>query len=107
MMSYLQLKHQYLPRITLSVLEAIAKKFKDEYGGYMEFEMENLENFTTVKIRYDIGYPGRFNDPKPTNIRIFPHGDRLSEELNLMKTPSGIVDYINKFWATKKMVMRD
>ena len=95
-------KHQYLPRITLSVLEAIAKKFKDEYGGYMEFEMENLENFTTVKIRYDIGYPGRFNDPKPTNIRIFPHGDRLSEELNFMKTPSGIVDYINKFWATKK-----
>ena len=95
-------KNQYLPRITLTILEAIAKKFKDEYGGYMEFEMENLENFTTVKIRYDIGYPGRFNDPKPTNIRIFPYGDRLSEELNLMKTPSEFVDYINKFWATKK-----
>lgn len=95
-------KHQYLPRITLTILEAIAKKFKDEYGGYMEFEMENLENFTTVKIRYDIGHPDRNRYPKRTNIRIFPHGDRLSEELNLMKTPSGFVDYINKFWATKK-----
>lgn len=94
-------KNQYLPRITLTILESIAKKFKDEHGGYMEFEMENLETFTTVKIRYDIGYPGRFNDPKPTNIRIFPHGDSLSEELTLMKTPSGFVDYINKFWTTK------
>ena len=95
-------KHQYLPRITLTILEGIAKKFKDEYGGYMEFEMENLENFLTIKIRYDIGQPGRFNDPKPLNIRIIPYGDTMSEDLDFMKTPSGFVDYINKFWANKK-----
>ena len=95
-------KHQYLPRITLSILETIDKKCRDGYDGYMEFEMENLENFTTVKIRYNIGHPGLFNDPKPTNIRIFPYVDTMSEDLDLMKTPSGFVDYINKFWTSKK-----
>ena len=67
----------------------------------MQFEMKNVENRVFVEIRYDIGYPGRFSDPKPTNILIFSDGN-VTEEQNLMKTPSGFVEYINKFWTTKK-----
>jgi hypothetical protein len=95
-------KKQHLPRFTLDILQSIVKKVKDVYDGHMQFGMENTENHVFVEIRYDIGYPGSFRDPKPATVRIFGDDGNLIEELNLMKTPSGFVDYVNKFWTTKK-----